>query len=564
MATITNTVQTLINKINENQTGAAPLTAEETLLLTKAVQALGENQDFEQALIAVAEQHLNTAQTSMLNATMQMGTNINEATLDLNTSKQALDSAKTKLDETSSELTTEMKIISTVNSVLKSIRRQEDGQIGNTQLLTSLDPDTEVMEEATSTCPMQSVIFSDDGAVNIYSAPQGQTTGSPSAVLNSHNWYEIPSGSNFEKATFTRKNYMGGSTNTARTLSTQRYGYYPVCGEYPLALSTDANNVAFKMICADYAAAGQTAINFRGLGLFFDADYGVAVGHYNTSKLKDKYGRWSTYTSNRVNHYELTAFYNNTKNCLQVVQNLKVWELYSDGWKDPKIATFTSVSEAQAWVNSQSDLFLVALRSQGGSSVHAPLKYNSYFNKTDNNRQYGEYHTPVTGYIGTATSSNNDPINSINYSGSEYYTSQCGTDQRVNTPNGWRGSQSFLWETATKKLIPIFTEIVLDALDSGQLSANTLAGDNAWNKVRINAKAIRMDTEKVMGECNHLVMSKVSSTYYGIHNIDLPHYNPYANAWLFSHNQFRNSVWYYKLARLSYVHRNNGIKGEYK
>ena len=51
MATITNTVQTLINKINENQSGAAPLTAEETLLLTKAVQALGENQDFEQALV---------------------------------------------------------------------------------------------------------------------------------------------------------------------------------------------------------------------------------------------------------------------------------------------------------------------------------------------------------------------------------------------------------------------------------------------------------------------------------------------------------------------------------
>jgi len=64
MATIQQTVQTLLDKIQGKQ-GAGELSGEETLLLSKAVQSLSDNQQFEQALIAVAEQHLDTATNSV-------------------------------------------------------------------------------------------------------------------------------------------------------------------------------------------------------------------------------------------------------------------------------------------------------------------------------------------------------------------------------------------------------------------------------------------------------------------------------------------------------------------
>lgn len=66
MATVQQTVQTLLDKIQGKQ-GAGELSGEETLLLSKAVQSLTDNQQFEQALVAIAEQHLQQA-TDKVNA----------------------------------------------------------------------------------------------------------------------------------------------------------------------------------------------------------------------------------------------------------------------------------------------------------------------------------------------------------------------------------------------------------------------------------------------------------------------------------------------------------------
>ncbi|WDD98366.1 hypothetical protein [Thalassomonas actiniarum] len=66
--TISSSVQSLLAKL---KVGAeADMTAEELLLLSKSVQALADNEDFEQALIAVAEGHLDTATSAVSAATV--------------------------------------------------------------------------------------------------------------------------------------------------------------------------------------------------------------------------------------------------------------------------------------------------------------------------------------------------------------------------------------------------------------------------------------------------------------------------------------------------------------
>ena len=554
---ISSTVQSLLTKLKAG--AETDMTGEELLLLSKSVQALAENEDFEQALVAVAELHLDSAEQSMTSAVAQMVIDIAAAKGDVNSAKLALDGAASGLDSQADNLN----VVTQVRAMLEGMRNNEGGLLGNSHNLTVLDGDNEIIQEASNVCPPQSVIFSDNGQVNVYSAPNAQISGATATVLNSHNWYELPSGSDFHTGTFTRKNYMGCSTNTVRTSYTHRYGYYPVCGEYPLAKSDDSEVIKFMTVCADYTAASQTHANWRGIGLFSDATYGVAVGHYNDALVTDKYGRKATQTTNRTQHYAVSAFYDNSKNCLVVIESLKVWYLYNNGWVDPNIATFASLAAAQTWVDAQTDMFLVALRGQGQAATYNPLKYNSYYNKSESNRQTGQYAAMTVSNIGTSTTANSEPFSYTSYSGLDYFNSECGSDEALNTSAGWMNSQTFLWETAVKNLVPVFNELVMDLIPGVQLGASTSAGIAEWTKIKLSAKAIRMDNQVILGECVHLVQTK-NSSYAGVKNIDIPHYNPYADAWLFSHSQYRANVWYYKLGRLSRTNRYHGIKGEYK
>ncbi|WP_281559430.1 hypothetical protein [Thalassomonas sp. RHCl1] len=559
MATnISASVQSLLTKLKAG--AEAQMTAEELLLLSKAVQALSDNKDFEQSLIAIAEQHLDTAEQSMTDAVAQAVANMSTAKDDVNSATSALESAKTTFDSKTDELN----LVNELRHMLEGLKRREDGAIGSTYNLTVLDGDNEIIDEALSNCPQQSVIFSDNGQVNICSSAYTETTGGPSSVQHSHNWYELAAGSDFHKGTFTRKDYMGCSSNSVRTSTSHRYGYKPVAGEYPLAKSDDANNIKFSMVCADHSSASLTQANWRGIGLYNDTDYGMTVGHYNDALLTDKYGRKATQTTNRTGNYPVTAFYDNSKNCLVVVESLKAWYLYSDGWVDPNIPTFANLSFAQAWVDAQEDMFLVALRAPGTTNPAHPLKYNSYHDKTELNGQVNQYSSHYIGRLGSTTTGDSHSTSYYYYAGLDYMTSECGSDERENTSSSWTGSQTFLWEVATKTLVPVFNELVAEIVGGTHLGANTSSGDDEWVKVKLNAKAIRMDSQKILGECVHIVQTKGTGAYRGVYYIDMPHYNPYADAWLFSHAQYTNSVFYYKLARLSRASRYHGIHGEYK
>lgn len=87
MTTISTAVQGMVNNLASKMQSGTPYTAEEQLLVAKAVTALQDNQTWEQAVVAVVEQHLNTA-TGALSA----------AQSDINQAKTSIESKTANLD----------------------------------------------------------------------------------------------------------------------------------------------------------------------------------------------------------------------------------------------------------------------------------------------------------------------------------------------------------------------------------------------------------------------------------------------------------------------------------
>ncbi|SFD16619.1 hypothetical protein [Pseudoalteromonas denitrificans] len=68
MSTISNAAQVMVDKLVADMQGQTPLSSEEQLLVAKALDTMKNNVTFENALVAVAEEHLNTATSSLLSA----------------------------------------------------------------------------------------------------------------------------------------------------------------------------------------------------------------------------------------------------------------------------------------------------------------------------------------------------------------------------------------------------------------------------------------------------------------------------------------------------------------
>ena len=69
MATLSNAVQALVDSLHSKMTSQYPLSPEEQLLASKAIDALTEHTSLEQALVAVAEQHMDEAKAAMVQST---------------------------------------------------------------------------------------------------------------------------------------------------------------------------------------------------------------------------------------------------------------------------------------------------------------------------------------------------------------------------------------------------------------------------------------------------------------------------------------------------------------
>ncbi|SFD16702.1 hypothetical protein [Pseudoalteromonas denitrificans] len=68
MSTISNLTQLMVDKMTLEMQGQTPLSPEEQLLVAKALEAMKSNVNFETALVAVVEEHINESTEALLNA----------------------------------------------------------------------------------------------------------------------------------------------------------------------------------------------------------------------------------------------------------------------------------------------------------------------------------------------------------------------------------------------------------------------------------------------------------------------------------------------------------------
>ncbi|WMN59274.1 hypothetical protein NI389_13800 [Pseudoalteromonas xiamenensis] len=74
MSTIHQAVQAMVDNLTTKMTSGTPFTPEEQLLVSKAISALKDNETWEKAVVAVVEEHLDTATASLTSATAAINT----------------------------------------------------------------------------------------------------------------------------------------------------------------------------------------------------------------------------------------------------------------------------------------------------------------------------------------------------------------------------------------------------------------------------------------------------------------------------------------------------------
>lgn len=528
MSTIANAVQAMVDNLTTKMSSGTPLTPEEQLLIAKALSALQDNETWEKAVVAVVEEHLTTGTEALAVAKDQF-----EATTIAGVN--AMSSAEASLLAKAAQLD----IAAGVPTALRSYVRNKDGLIGSVEDLLTVIPDAELLEDVAygSVMPLVDIIFCSDGDVYAHACPTAASPGSANAGLNfNHNFYHKAAGLDAKTGAFTRTNYCHYSQDAVRTLWNHRYGYYPAMALLPLASSVDADAITFAPLISDWFSNTPHAANFRGIGLFYNNTYGVSTGHYHNATVIDRYGRKAATltTDNRVTSYSECGLYDNTKNCLVVIEDGKVWELYSNGWVDPAIATFGDDTQAQAWVYAQPDIFIVPIRAMVSQvqSYH-PLS-SDLLASGKTQAQYEQAYinnNVILSRMATPAPANGNLLNAYASADVHYGLSLMGTVAShvggAGMAAGYSTSQQYLWDVPSKTLIPTLREDFLESVPK-QYAKTSATADNFYTTIKQRSVVKRLDTMEVLGEAQRVHFASTSSGHQGV---DIPMYNPYDDVW---------------------------------
>jgi len=134
----------MVDKMALEMQGQTPLNPEEQLLVAKALDTMKNNSTFETALVAVAEEHLNTATATLKSAE----TAIDAAKVEIEAKASALNMIEGISTNSGNTATTVGEISSTVNtiktaSVIKSIQKGEQSLAINASVnvtVTAINP----------------------------------------------------------------------------------------------------------------------------------------------------------------------------------------------------------------------------------------------------------------------------------------------------------------------------------------------------------------------------------------------------------------------------------------
>ncbi|MEX0297588.1 MAG: hypothetical protein AB3N28_00860, partial [Kordiimonas sp.] len=265
MATLNTAVQALVDNLHAKMIANPPeLSAEEQLLVSKALSALSDNTTWEQALVAVATEHLNTA-TDNMDAAVTTATNSIDASVATATSNfaqaqtdmtTALTNATNQVDAAKANLDTKTAEIAIVGETKNTLDRLSP--FANLDKLFTAVTDNELINvnQSSSYQRMNNIIsiFSSDGTSDIMTVPNSFSSSPNSSVFLSANWFKQTADKDPKFDPVTRADYCAPTSSSTesylRADYTKKTSYYGMFGLAKLASSTDANDIQTKYLIA--------------------------------------------------------------------------------------------------------------------------------------------------------------------------------------------------------------------------------------------------------------------------------------------------------------------------
>jgi hypothetical protein len=335
MATLNSAIQALVDNLHGKMTGNDPLTAEEQTLVASAIEKLSNHTGWEQALVAVAEEHLDAA-TQALSQTLTTATGaLTSAETDINTARDSMQSQNANLaliPQVSSDVQTALSNFSQTSTAeltsnlagmprpVFGINKIETAGTGGTnQRSSSIFAVYDSSGESFIVRPSHSV--SNNGSeYNRLEYLKLPNDGSGKEVIGSHFIHN----STFY-ATPTTYIYQKGANAIL-----------------PLATKADNSDIAYDVVYSTQDSASANEADYGGI-------YCRNSGAVTMTKPKlniDAEDQWGISTVTSHQWSDVAVLYDNAKHCMVMVDDGT--SLLVEKYRDGNIVTSTSIADSAA------------------------------------------------------------------------------------------------------------------------------------------------------------------------------------------------------------------------
>lgn len=308
MATLNSAVQLMVDNLHSKMTSNAPLSPEEQALIATAIDKLTDQSNWEQALIAVAEQHLNTA-TSALTSVQT----------DINSAKDTLQTQNANLDLIP-------KIDSNFNGVSKPIFGVRPIEENGT---------TDAYRRSPS-------IFA------VYDANGDTFAVRPSRHIKTASDHD-------NRLEYIKIHHTGVSVDVLKSHYVQEEIFYENPTSYiflrgltailPLASKENPNDIAYETVYTSQTKASNLAEDFAGV-------YCASSGYSSVTKPKknmNAHDKWGIPTVTDHGYFNFGPLYDNNKHCLLLVDDAT--SMLIEKYRDGNVSTGITVSNDQELQN---------------------------------------------------------------------------------------------------------------------------------------------------------------------------------------------------------------------
>ncbi|MCG7536493.1 hypothetical protein [Pseudoalteromonas sp. OOF1S-7] len=334
MASIQTAVQVMVDKLVADMQGEQPLSAEEQALVSNAITKLADNEKLEQAVVAVAESHIDDATTALQQAAQVGQTSLQQAAQTLNDNGAALEGKAAKLDQ--------------LDAMAPSLARVEalQGRAFSNQIkpLFGMVP----LETAHSNAQYRrstAVLAVYDHSGKTYLVRPGFTHGADQEQCRLEHLMLEDNGS--AKVT-TSTSYL--YSNVFAQNPTSKVYMYGASAFLPLGTKDNPADIDYDVVYSTQDSQATATVNYGGVFVRSQGFTSLTKPKQNLNAI-DQYGV-STNTSH--NYASVAVLYDNVKHCLVMVdENTSLLiEKYRDGNVVTNIA-IANQAELQAYVDAR-------------------------------------------------------------------------------------------------------------------------------------------------------------------------------------------------------------------